>query len=100
MFLRKNPNIVLRIVPPAAFLVDITRSYNNQDDTLVEINEMGRFIWKSIDGCMPDGTIISKLLDELQDEKTEEFVSMVSADVRQFLSMLVTHGCLEECKDE
>ena len=94
--MHRNPNIVVRTVKPANFLVDITRCYNNSDETLVEVDDMGLAVWRCIEGEMDRGGIVRAFLALLTDEKTEDFVAMVSRDVNEFLDLLVRQGCLVE----
>lgn len=94
--MKKNSNIVTRCVPPVTFLVDITKGYNSKKENLLEIDEVGLAIWN----CIMDGgsrqEVINKFLLLLNDEKTPEFISMVSDDVNSFIDILVQSGCIEE----
>lgn len=94
--MHRNPNIVVRKVEPANFLVDITKCYNSSEETLLEVDEMGLAVWSCIEGEMQRNAIISAFLDLLVDEKTDAFVSMVSQDVNEFLNLLLTHQCVLE----
>lgn len=94
--MRKNSNIVTRVVPPVVFLVDITKSYNSKKESLLEIDDIGYAIWDCIEDGITRRDVIDKFLHLLNDEKTPEFVSMVSADVNSFLDVLVQSGCVEE----
>lgn len=92
--MKKNPNIVLRTVKPATFLVDITKCYNRSEEALLEINEMGVAIWSCIKGDITREDIISAFLSMLSDEKEENFVAMVTNDVNNFLDLLIKHNCV------
>lgn len=94
--MRRNPNIILRKVEPAHFLVDITKSYNSTEESLLEIDEMGVAIWNCIESNMSRADIISSFLALLVDEKDDDFVSMVSKDVNEFIDFLVSYQCVLE----
>ncbi len=94
--MNRNPNIVIRKVPPAVFLVDITKCYNNKNESLLEIDDMGLAIWNCIGEASTRDDIIKLFLDILTDEKTNDFVEMVAEDVNAFLDILVMNGCVEE----
>lgn len=92
--MKKNPNIVIRKVTPASFLVDITKCYNNRNETLLEIDEMGCMIWNSIHEGSSNETVLHDFLELLSDEKTEEFVCMVRQDVNDFINILILNHCI------
>ena len=94
--MKKNPNIVTRSVPPVVFLVDITKCYNNKTESLLEIDDVGFAIWNCIESGMTRTEVLNRFLNLLTDEKTDEFVSMVTNDVNAFLDILVQAGCIEE----
>ena len=94
--MKRNPNIVLRKVSPANFLVDITKSYNSSEESLLEIDDMGVAIWNCIEPGMSRQEIVASFLSLLADEKDEEFVSMVTGDVNEFLDLLVSYHCVLE----
>ena len=94
--MKKNENIVTRTVPPVVFLVDITKGYNNKEESLLEIDEIGLAIWNCINTGDSRQQVIDKFLSLLTDEKTQEFVEMVSGDVNAFIDILVQGGCIEE----
>lgn len=95
----KNENIVIRKVEPATFLVDITKCYNSTEETLTEINEIGCAIWNCINGNVTRQQILEAFLELLLDEKTDEFIEMVSNDVNSFVNLLLQQGCLIEKED-
>lgn len=94
--MKKNPNIVARKVPPVVFLVDITKCYNNKTQSLLEIDDIGFAIWECIESGMNRADIAERFLNLLTDEKTDDFIAMVKADVNAFLDILIQGGCLEE----
>ncbi len=94
--MRRNPNIVVRAVDPANFLVDITKCYNSSEETLLEVDEMGLAVWNCIEDGMQRKDIVSAFLSLLIDEKTDEFVTMVTQDVNAFLDLLHQHKCIWE----
>lgn len=94
--MKKNPNIVIRKVKPASFLVDITKCYNNRNETLLEIDEIGCAIWNLIHEGSSNETVLHDFLELLSDEKTEEFVCMVRQDVNAFINILMINHCIIE----
>ncbi len=96
MIVKRNPDVVLRKVNPANFLVDMTKSYNSSEETILEIDDMGVAIWNCIEPGMNRTEIISSFLSLLADEKDEDFVSMVSDDVNEFLDLLASYQCIME----
>ena len=94
--MRQNPNIVVRKVEPANFLVDITKCYNSREETLVEVDEMGLAVWNCIEDGMQREDIVTAFLSLLVDEKTDEFITMVTQDVNAFLNLLLLHQCILE----
>lgn len=94
--MKKNDNIVVRQVPPAVFLVDITKGYNNNKESLLEIDDMGLAIWNCIEYGNSRQQVIDKFLSLLSDEKTQDFIEMVSDDVNTFIDILIQGDCIEE----
>lgn len=94
--MKKNDNIVVRQVPPAVFLVDITRGYNTKEESLLEIDDIGLAIWNCIERGDSRQQVIDKFLALLTDEKTQDFIEMVSEDIDTFLDILIQGGCIEE----
>lgn len=94
--MRQNPNIVVRKVDPANFLVDITKCYNSSEETLLEVDEMGLAVWNCIEDGLQREDIIRTFLSLLVDEKTNEFVAMVTQDVNAYLDLLLQHQCILE----
>ena len=92
----RNPDIVMREVKPAHFLVDITKSYNSKEETMLEIDEMGVAIWNCIEPGMSRADIVSAFLALLTNEKDESFVAMVTKDVNEFLDLLASYHCVLE----
>lgn len=98
--MRRNPNIVMRRVPPATFLVDITKCYNNKKDSLLEIDEIGAALWGLIDDEVTREIVCARFLDLLTDEKSEEFIEMVTNDINEFLDTMVANGTVYEGEQE
>lgn len=94
--MHKNPDIAIRKVPPATFLVDITKCYNNKKESLLEIDEMGCILWDLIKEGISREQLCLQFLNMLTDEKTAEFVRMVTNDVHEFLDIMEANGMVFE----
>ena len=94
--MNKNGNIVTRRVPPAVFLVDITKGYNSREESLLETDDVGLAIWECIEPGSSRQQVIDRFLSRLADEKTPEFIAMVTEDVNAFLDILAQGGCIGE----
>ena len=51
--LEKNKNIVLREIHDSYFLIDITQNYLSDVCSIYEVNEIGKFIWESLETLVP-----------------------------------------------
>ena len=48
---KKNQNIVKREIHDSIFLINITQNYLNDKCSLYELNQIGNFIWDSLDNA-------------------------------------------------
>ena len=92
----KREDIVLRQVGEFFFLVDPKISYNDNAEDILQTNEIGACIWNCIEPGDSVYEISQKVLSFINDEKTEELVSIVTADTDEFLSTLVKQGLVME----
>jgi len=81
----KNKNIILRKIYKSYFLIDITENYLNDECSLIEINDIGKFIWEEIDANGASGQIARKL-KKVTVGAVDVF--QIESDVDAFLQML------------
>lgn len=93
---KKNENIVLRVIPPSYFLVDITKCYNNEVEKMFITDEVGIEIWNAISDGDTFESVFKKFLNKLTDEKTEELVRSVRIDLMEYIELLIAQNCLYE----
>ncbi len=75
----KNDNIVLRKIHGSFFLIDISDNYLEDKCSIFEINEIGKFIWDSMDEYNTIEELVSTLQNVIDDEiPYEELYSDVS----------------------
>lgn len=91
VFLRKD-NFILRRIHDSYFLIDITDNYMNDKCVLFEINEIGAFIWRLINGKSSLGAIAQELFDAIADDVA--FQDIVS-DTSHFISSLLRNGLIK-----
>lgn len=95
MFYERNSNYVLRKIHDSFFLIDITDSYNDEKCHLIEVNEIGSFIWKSLE----ENNTIEHLAEALKSAITDEVpYELIYQDVNEYINMLVDKGIvIKEC---
>lgn len=93
--IEKNQNIVLRKVGPVSFLIDVKKSYNSEEQNLLQIDKIGELIWKAISIESEFEDIIQKVLVEFIDEKTDSFIQAVREDILNFLILLYENDMLQ-----
>lgn len=92
MPLKKNQNIVKREIHDSIFLINITQNYLNDKCSLYELNQIGNFIWDSLDNA--------NSIDDITDLLMSEIVTPVNRveifnDVYEFISILKNEHFLE-----
>lgn len=82
----KNNDVILRTIHGSIFLIDIADNYSGDKCSLYEINEIGRFLWDSMD---ENGTI-DGLIDALQKVLIDEVPrDVLLADVSEYINDLI-----------
>ncbi len=89
----QNENIVSRKIHDAIFLIDITDNYNNSECTLMEIDEMGLYIWSMLDSAISIDEVAKKIKAALVDDVEYE---QIYDDVKEFILVLVEQGYVKE----
>lgn len=89
---KKNQNIVKREIHDSIFLINITQNYLNDKCSLYELNQIGNFIWDSLDNA--------NSIDDITDLLMSEIVTPVNRveifnDVYEFISILKNEHFLE-----
>lgn len=92
----KKEEIVLRRVGEFFFLVDPKLSYNSEEESLFQTDEVGACIWNCIYDCDTVEIILAKVLQNFTDEKTPEFIGQVRLDLLDFLTVLKDNGFVSE----
>ena len=96
MLYEKNENIVRRTVYKSYFLIDICKNFTDDVFDMIEINEIGNFIWNVLDNIHDKEQIAASLLKEINgDVEYDE----VYSDVSDFIDMLVSKSCLREVEN-
>lgn len=79
-------NIVLRIIHGSYFLINITDNYNGDQCSLLELNEMGNYVWNKIG----DGCTVNALADQLFKEIVDDVsFQTVFDDICEFVQALL-----------
>ena len=89
--IRKAKSIVDRKISDSFFLIDITDNYSGNECALYEINEIGLFIWRLIDGKNDVQDIIRIVKDAVDGDVSEE---LLENDIKEYMSELKEIGFL------
>ncbi len=89
---QRNKNIVFRDIHGSYFLIDITVNYKDDKCSLYELNEIGKFIWNSIDGESSNEDIALRLKSAINGEI--EYPTILD-DVNEFVEVLIGCGFAE-----
>ena len=81
----KNDNIPWRLIENEAVLVDVKRG------NVMQMNEVGAFIWDNIDGKNTAGQIIDKVCSEFEVDKDK-----AKEDSLEFLNELIKREIVKE----
>lgn len=91
--LKRNENIVARVVHDTFFLIDIKQNYFDNKCSLYEINEMGYFIWC----CIPEAGDVKEIAKRIEQEVDNQIdLNCVIDDVNFFLDALKREGYIVE----
>lgn len=93
MIIVKNADIVLRDIGGVCFLIDIKRKYNSGNRALVEINDIGRLVWNSIDTCKTVDGIVDNVVSVCGIPQSDE--PTVKSDILSFLRYLRDLGYVD-----
>lgn len=85
----RNSNYVLRQVHGSYFLIDITDNYEDGKCRIVETNEIGAFIWDSLEKCCYIKDVADKLLSVIIGEVNPEDICN---DVKDFILYFADRG--------
>ncbi len=94
MKLEKNSFVVLRKVHDTFFLINITDNYCDEKCTLYEINEIGAYIWKEIEGDFEVEIFVKKLLEKIENPKDICFED-ICLDVKAYVANLINRGFIK-----
>lgn len=89
----KNENIVARSIHGSNYLIDITQNYVDEKSSLYEINDIGMFVWRCIDGKSDASEITKRLIAQLTDEVPYD---VVYEDIIDFIKTLHKQGFIIE----
>ena len=92
----RNPDVILRHIPPSFFMIDSTKSYNNKVEHVMEVNEFGAFIWNAIEPGDTADTLLTRVLAAITDEKTDDLIQNIREDLDAFLEILLQSGNIVE----
>lgn len=89
---RQNSEIVLRKCGDFSFLINPRLSYNREEEDIVQLDDMGVFIWELLKEAYPLENVVEKIIMEVEDDNKNELKNMVCEDVGIFLEELVLQG--------
>lgn len=94
--IQKNTQIVLRKVGEFYFLVDPKKSYNNDDESLFQTDEIGASIWDCLEEKSSFEEVFSRFTAMLTDELSDELLDEIRLDMKDFLKQLQKNGFILE----
>ncbi|MBP3883492.1 MAG: PqqD family protein [Olsenella sp.] len=89
----RNDGVVLRPIHGSFFLIDIADNYSGDKCALYEINEIGAFLWRNIDGKNSLEDLVSLLQSAIEDDVP---ASILRQDTNEYLIDLKAHGFISE----
>ena len=81
----RNQNYVLRNIHGSYFLIDITDNYKDDKCRLIEINEVGEFIWSKLTTELTINELTDELLAVLIDDVPYD---MIYNDIKEYLEIM------------
>lgn len=94
MKVEKNCFVVLRKVHDTFFLINIADNYHDEECRLYEVNEIGAYIWKEIDGDFELEIFVKKMLEKIENPKNICF-QKVCLDVKEYVENLIKQGFIK-----
>lgn len=91
MYVKSNDRIILRKCGEFTFLIDPFLSYNSDVEDIIQLDEIGEFIWNGISDKIGFVTLLNNLFDVI-DEPDEELKQTISEDIKAFLTELANLG--------
>ena len=91
MYVKRNDRIVLRKCGEFMFLIDPFVSYNSNDEDIIQLDQLGEFVWNNIS----EKTCFENLLNsifEIIEDPDEELKQIISVDIQEFLRVLADLG--------
>lgn len=89
---RRNSEIVLRKCGDFRFLINPRLSYNKEEEDIIQLDDMGVFIWNSLKEEQALENIVEKILLEVEDDNKNDLKNTVQEDVKMFIKELVLQG--------
>ncbi len=89
----KNNDVVLRTIHGSIFLIDITDNYAGDKCSIYEINEVGEFLWNSLDENKTIEALVRALQNAIIDEVPED---ILFNDVTEFINDLKSKQFIKE----
>lgn len=89
----QNDKIILRPIHGSFFLIDTADNYSGDRCALYEINEIGAFLWRSIDGKNTLVDLVDILQSAIEDDVPADILHQ---DVSEYLNDLMAHGFISE----
>ena len=87
--MKKNPNIVARNIHNTYYLIDIKGNYYNDICNLYETNEIGYFLWNTIEEEVDVEKMKKVLLNNIVGEYN---IEVIESDINDFVETLKENG--------
>jgi len=91
--LLRNDKVVLRSIHGSFFLIDTADNYSGDKCALYEINEIGAFLWRHIDGKNSVEDLVALLQSAIEDDIPDDILRQ---DITEYLIDLKAHGFINE----
>jgi len=90
--IRKKDGIVFRKIHGLFYLIDIKCNYTDDKCFFYELNEIGAYLWNSIDTFNTIESLAHNLYEQIVDDVDE---AVIIADVQEYMSVLENEGFVE-----
>lgn len=84
--MKTNKDYILRSIAGEALLIP-TGSAATQFNGMINLSEVGAFVWQNLDGCADLDELVDKIMAEYDVDK-----ATARADARRFVDSLVENG--------